>query len=112
MVLSAEAYTTFLEKQEDVYWWFPFFFFFGVAGILILSFGWKKKLPSINFLLGLIFCILGGLAFGVSGLFFTEDIMVGDICEQCYDIVEKGVMPFYGVEMGYYYSCMSSVNCF
>lgn len=38
--------------------------------------------------------------------------MVGDICEQCYDIVEKGVMPFYGVEMGYYYSCMSSVNCF
>ena len=81
MVKTAGSFYDFLEEQEDIYWWFPFFFFFGLAGIIILGFGYKRRLPTINFLLGIIMCTLGGIAFGVGGFYYTEDLMIGDVCE-------------------------------
>ena len=111
LLSSAANFRSFLDKQEDIYWWFPFFLFFGLAGISTLGFGYKRRLPSINFLLGIIFCVLGGLAFGISGLFYSEDIMVGDVCEQCYMVNELGKQPIYGKELGFYFSCLSNVLC-
>jgi len=74
-----------------------------------LALGYKQRLPSINFILGLLFTVMAGLAFIVSGFFYSENVLIGDICEQSKEILDINKIPLYGYEMSYYFSCMSSV---
>jgi hypothetical protein len=109
MKSKAYSFVDFLESEENIYWWFPFFFFIGFLFIGSLAFGYKKRLPKINILVGVILIALSGLAMWVAGLYKTERIMVGDICEENYMIVSYDVMPFVGEGIGFYFSCMSAV---
>jgi len=106
---EAHSLVDFLCSEENIYWWFPFFFFIGFLFIGSLAFGYKKRLPKINILVGVILIALSGLAMWVSGMYKRERVLVGDICEENYSIVSHGEMPFKGEGMGYYFSCMSSV---
>ena len=54
----------------------------GLIGTAVLIAGYFLKLGAINFNVAMFVCVVVSFVFIVAGLYFSESLMVGDICEE------------------------------